>query len=252
MRKNRLREIWARGAAATNGWLSIPDGFAAEVMAHQGWDSLTIDLQHGLVDPAAMVRMLQAISTTACVPLVRVSWLEPGALMKALDAGAYGVICPMIESADDARKLVAWTRYAPRGTRSYGPARAVLYGGADYTAAANGEILVFAMIETATALARIAEIAAVDGLDGLYVGPTDLSLSLGCKPGDEVEPKVAQAIERILDCARDRNLATGIYNGTAAAAAARARQGFRLLSIGSDARFLATGSQQSLAEFNSY
>eukprot|EP01136_Pigoraptor_vietnamica_P001471 Opistho-1_new@28150 len=109
MRSNRLREIWAGGGAVVNGWLAIPNSFSAETMAHQGWDSLTIDLQHGVVDYQAMIPMLQAISTTDTVPVVRVPWLEPGILMKTLDAGAYGVICPMVNTREDAQKLVAYT-----------------------------------------------------------------------------------------------------------------------------------------------
>ncbi|MDB5945909.1 MAG: hpcH/HpaI aldolase/citrate lyase family protein, partial [Ramlibacter sp.] len=140
MRANRLRTLWKSGTTAVNGWLAIPNSFSAETMAHQGWDSLTIDMQHGVVDYQAMVTMLQAISTTETVPIVRVPWLEPGALMKALDAGAYGVICPMVNTREDAQKLVAWTHYAPRGTRSFGPVRATLYGGADYPQHANDTI----------------------------------------------------------------------------------------------------------------
>ena len=155
MRENRLRTLWNAGQAAVNGWLAIPNGFSAEAMAHQGWDTLTIDMQHGVVDYQAMVGMLQAISTTPTVPLVRVPWLEPGILMKTLDAGAYGVICPMVNTREDAQKLVAWTHYAPRGTRSFGPVRALLYGGADYPQHANDTIVTFAMIETAQAAAAL-------------------------------------------------------------------------------------------------
>jgi 4-hydroxy-2-oxoheptanedioate aldolase len=116
MRENRLRTLWRQDQAAVNGWLAIPDSFSAEIMAHQGWDTLTIDLQHGLIDVAAMLPMLQAISTTSTVPIVRVPWLEPGIVMKALDAGAYGVIAPMVNTREQAQQLVAWTHYAPRGT----------------------------------------------------------------------------------------------------------------------------------------
>ena len=120
--------------------------------------------------------MLQAISTTDTVPVVRVPWLEPGILMKTLDAGAYGVICPMVNTREDAQKLVAWTHYAPRGTRSFGPVRALLYGGADYPQHANDTIVTFAMIETAQALDNLDEILSVEGLDAVYIGPSDLSL----------------------------------------------------------------------------
>jgi 4-hydroxy-2-oxoheptanedioate aldolase len=248
MRENRLRQLWADDRAAVNGWLAIPDGFAAETMAHQGWDTLTIDLQHGVVDYQAMVGMLQAISTTATTPLVRVPWLEPGILMKTLDAGAYGVICPMVNTADDAARLVAWTSYAPRGTRSFGPIRALLYAGADYPQHADRTIVRFAMIETAQALDNLDAILSVEALDAVYVGPGDLSLSLGCKPSfDDVEPPVQQAIDHILDRARAHGLVAGIHNGTPEAALARIAKGFRFVTVSSDARIIAAGSQQILA-----
>ena len=248
MRENRLRTLWAADRAAVNGWLAIPDSFSAEVMAHQGWDTLTIDLQHGVIDYRSMVTMLQAISTTATVPLVRVPWLEPGILMKALDAGAFGLICPMVNSREDAQRLVAYTHYAPRGARSFGPARALLYGGSDYPTAANDAIVVFAMIETAQALDQLDAILSVEGLDAIYIGPSDLSLALGCPPVfDDVEPKVAQAIDHILDRARAHGVQAGIHNGRPDVARARIAKGFRFVTVSSDARILAAGAQDLLA-----
>ena len=248
MRPNNLRTLWQSGGAAVNGWLAIPNSFSAETMAHQGWDSLTIDLQHGVVDYQTMVTMLQAISTTPTVPVVRVPWLEPGILMKALDAGAYGVICPMVNSRDDAAKLVAWTHYAPRGTRSFGPVRALLYGGADYPQHANDTIVTFAMIETAAALDHLDEILSVEGLDAIYIGPSDLSLALGCKPVfDDVDPKVAQAIDHIVARARAHGVQAGVHNGRPDVARARIAKGFRFVTVSSDARMLAAGSQELLA-----
>ena len=253
MRENRLRSIWKAGGAAVNGWLGIPSSFAAETMAHQGWDSLTIDLQHGIVDYSTMVPMLQAISTTAVVPVVRVPWLEPGILMKTLDAGAYAVICPMVNSGEEAQKLVAWTSYAPRGTRSYGPIRAVLYGGADYTQHADGTIVRFAMIETARAVDNLDDILSVDGLDAVYIGPSDLSISLGCKPSfDELEPTAAQAVEHILARAKAHGVVAGIHNGSPEAALDRIAKGFQFVTVGSDARLLAAGSQQILSKMRAF
>jgi len=247
MRENRLRTLWREDKAAVNGWLALPDGFSAEVMAHQGWDSLTIDMQHGMIDYAAMVKMLQAISTTPTVPVVRVPWLEPGILMKALDAGAYAVICPMVNTREDAQKLVAYTHYAPRGTRSFGPVRAALYGGPDYAQRADETIVVFAMIETAQALDNLDAILSVEGLDAVYIGPSDLSLALGCKPDfDHPEPKAAQAIEHILERARAHGVVAGVHNGLPEVARARVAKGFRFVTVGSDARLLALGSQQIL------
>ena len=248
MRENRLRTLWQTDRAAVNGWLAIPNGFSAETMAHQGWDSLTVDMQHGVIDYAAMVTMLQAISTTATVPIVRVPWLEPGILMKALDAGAYGVICPMVNTREDAQKLVAWTHYAPRGTRSFGPIRATLYGGADYATQANDTIVAFAMIETAQALDNLDAILSVEGLDAIYIGPSDLSLALGCRPVlDDVDPKVAQAIDHILERAKAHGIVAGVHNGVPETALGRVAKGFRFVTVGSDARFLAAGSQQFLS-----
>ncbi|MGX5652602.1 HpcH/HpaI aldolase family protein [Hydrogenophaga borbori] len=245
MRPNRLREIWAQGGAAVNGWLAIPNSFSAETMAHQGWDSLTIDLQHGVVDYQAMVPMLQAVSTTPTVPVVRVPWLEPGILMKALDAGAYGVICPMVNTRADAEKLVAYTHYAPRGTRSFGPVRALLYGGADYPQHANDTIVAFAMIETAQALDNLDDILATPGLDAVYIGPSDLSLALGCKPTfDDLDPKAAEAVQHILARAKAHGVVAGIHNGTPEAALKRIAMGFQFVTVSSDARLMAAGAQQ--------
>jgi 4-hydroxy-2-oxoheptanedioate aldolase len=247
MRENRLRTLWAAGQTAINGWLAIPNGFSAEVMAHQGWDTLTIDMQHGLIGEDALIPMLQAISTTATVPIVRVPWLDAGAIMKALDAGAYGVICPMVNTRDDAARLVSWVRYAPQGTRSFGPIRATYYGGADYPQQANSTVVAFAMVETVQALDNLDAILSVEGLDAIYIGPSDLSLSMGCRPVfDDVDPPVAQAIAHIAERAKAHGVQCGIHNGQPAIAQARQSLGYRFLTLGSDARFLAVGSQQLL------
>ena len=247
MRENRLRSLWAADQTAINGWLAIPNSFSAEVMAHQGWDTLTIDLQHGVIDYAQMVTMLQAISTTTTVPIVRVSWLEPGIVMKALDAGAYGVICPMVNTRDDAARFLSCMRYAPQGTRSFGPVRALYYGGADYPQHANRTVVAFAMIETAQALDNLDAILSVEGLDAIYVGPSDLSLSLGCRPViDDVDPLAAQAIAHIAERAQAHGVRCGIHNGVPAQALVRQALGYRFVTVSSDARLIAAGAQQVL------
>ena len=249
MRPNKLRTIWQAGAAAVNGWLAIPNSFSAETMAHQGWDTLTVDMQHGVVDYQAMVTMLQAISTTNTVPVVRVPWLEPGILMKTLDAGAYGVICPMVNTREDAQKLVAYTHYAPRGTRSFGPVRALLYGGADYPQHANDTIVTFAMIETAQALDNLDDILSVEGLDAIYIGPSDLSLALGCTPTfDDLDPKAAEAVDHIVARAKAHGVVAGIHNGTPEAALKRVAKGVQFVTVGSDARLIAAGAQAVMAK----
>ncbi|HEX6016479.1 MAG TPA: aldolase/citrate lyase family protein [Burkholderiaceae bacterium] len=247
MRENRLRTLWQQNKPAVNGWLAIPNGFSAEVMAHQGWDTLTIDMQHGVIDYAQMVTMLQAISTTPTVPIVRMPWLEPGIVMKSLDAGAYGIICPMVNTREDAQRLVSYTHYAPKGSRSFGPVRANLYAGSDYPAKANDTIVAFAMIETRQALDNLDDILSVGGLDAIYIGPSDLSLALGCRPVfDDVDPPVAQAIEHIVQRAKAHGVRAGVHNGVPAVARARIALGFDFVTLGSDARILSAGSQELL------
>ena len=173
MRVNRVKELWGKNQVAIGGWLSIPSGICAEIMAHQKWDVLTIDMQHALVGVSDMIPMITAISSTDVTPFVRVPWLEPGIIMKVLDAGSYGVICPMINTQEDAEHFVSYCRYAPQGTRSFGPGRAVLYAGNDYAKLANDNILTLAMIETKKAMDNLEGILSVDGLDAVFVGPSD-------------------------------------------------------------------------------
>lgn len=249
MRANRLKEIWAKGGAAINGWLAIPSGFSAETMAHQGWDSLTVDMQHGVIDYQRAIEMFTAISTTNTVPVARVPWLDPAHLMKALDGGAYGLICPMVNSGEDAENLVAWTHYPPRGTRSFGPARGLLYGGPDYREHADETVAVFAMIETQAGLDNLDDILRVPGLDAVYIGPADLSLALGCTPAfDDVDKPVAEAIEMIVAKAKEHGKVAGCHNGTAAYALKRIEMGFQFVTVASEARLMASGSQAVLSE----
>ncbi len=248
MRPNTLKQVWARGDAVVNGWLSIPSAFSAEVMAHQGFDSLTVDMQHGVVDYQVAVTMLQAISTTPVIPLARVPWNDPAHLMKILDAGVYGVICPMINTAAEAEALVGACKYPPRGHRSWGPVRAALYAGADYGDRANDELVVMAMIETAEALKNLDEILRVPGLDAVYVGPSDLSLALGVKPRmDHTEPPVLDAQRRILEACRRHGVVAGIHNISAAYAAKMIAEGFQFVTLASDARFLAAKAAEEVA-----
>ena len=158
MRKNKVKEMMKAGKPVINGWLQIPSTVSAEVMAHQGWDSLTIDMQHGLVDYTNALPMLQTISTTDVTPLARVNWNEPGQIMKILDAGCYGIICPMVSNKEEAERFVQACMYPPHGYRSFGPVRGLIYGGSDYAKHANDEMLKLAMIETKESLDKLDEI----------------------------------------------------------------------------------------------
>ena len=248
MRDNKLRNVWRRQQCAVNGWLAIPSGFSAEVMAHQGWDSLTIDMQHGLVDYAAATRMLTAIATTGTEALVRVPWLEEGIIMKMLDAGAGGVICPMVNTRDDAERLAAATRYPPQGKRSFGPIRAQFHFGADYHQHANDSVVVLAMIETAEALENAERILSTPGLDGMYIGPADLASSLGCEISmTPTAAPVVKAIDELLALARRRKVRAGIHTGSAQYAAAMRDKGFDMVTVLSDARLMAAGAQTVIA-----
>jgi 4-hydroxy-2-oxoheptanedioate aldolase len=249
MRLNPIKKIWASGGAVVNGWLAIANSFSAETMAHQGWDSLTIDLQHGLSDYSAAVPMLQAISTTPVAPLARVPWLEEGILMKMLDAGAYGLICPMINSGAECERFVSACRYPPRGGRSFGPIRALLYGGADYAKHANDEVALLAMVETKPALDNLDDILKVPGLDGIYVGPADLANALGCTPKfDQEEKPVVEAIEFIVRKAREHGRIAGIHNGTAKYALRMVELGFQFVTIASDARLMAAAAAAAVSD----
>ena len=245
MRKNKIKEMMKAGKPVINGWLQIPSTVSAEVMTHQGWDSLTIDMQHGLVDYTNALPMLQTLSTTNVTPLARVNWNEPGQIMKILDAGCYGIICPMVSNKEETEKFVQACLYPPLGYRSFGPVRGLIYGGADYAKYANDEMLKFAMIETAESLKKLDEIMSTPGLDGIYIGPADLSLAIGEEPGfDKTEnTKAYSEILRILEYAKKNNIYAGIHNGTPEYALKMIDKGFNFVTISSDQRAMSTGAK---------
>ena len=250
MRKNKLKKIFKSGKSAINGWLQIPNSFTAELMANQNWDSLTLDMQHGVIDYPNAVGMLQAISTSDVVPMARVNWNEPGQIMKILDAGAYGIICPMVSNKKEAENFVKACMYPPDGYRSYGPIRGLVYGGPDYADEANNEILKFAMIETKESLDNLDEIMKTPGLDGIYIGPADLSLAIGQKPSfdkPEGDP-VYEVIMKILDHAKQNNIIAGIQNGQPEYAEKMIKKGFQLVTIGSDQRYMTAASKTALSK----
>ena len=250
MRKNKLKEIFKSGKSAINGWLQIPNSFTAELMANQNWDSLTLDMQHGVIDYSNAVGMLQAISTTNVVPMARVNWNEPGQIMKILDAGAYGIICPMVSNKKEAENFIKACMYPPDGFRSYGPIRGLVYGGPDYAEESNNEILKFAMIETKESLENLDEIMKTPGLDGIYIGPADLSLAIGQKPSfdkPEGDP-VYEVIMKILDHAKKNKIIAGIQNGQPEYAEKMIKKGFQLVTIGSDQRYMAAASKAALGK----
>lgn len=252
MRENRLLDIWRSGGYAVNGWLHLPNSFSAEVMAHQGWDSLTLDMQHGLIDYSDAVAMLQAISTTDAVPMARVPWNDPAIIMRLLDLGCYGIICPLINTRPDAEAFVGACRYPPAGYRSFGPTRATLYAGADYLEHADRQIITMAMIETAEAVENLDEILSVPGLDAIYIGPADLSQSLGgMERTDLTEPRLVAVLDRILETAKKHSVVAGIYCASPQYAARMVDRGAQFVTVLSDWRLMAQASREAIAAIHS-
>jgi 4-hydroxy-2-oxoheptanedioate aldolase len=242
VRENGLRTLWAKGKAATNAWAQLPSPFATETLAHQRWDSITIDTQHGVIGYTDMVAMLTAVATTPAVPLVRIGFNDPAEVMRSADAGAMGVICPSVNTREECEKFVGALRYAPLGYRSLGPNRARFYGD-DYTLKSNETLLAIVQIETAAGLANVEAIAGVKGLDMLYIGPSDLGLSIGREGRmDPTDPVVVAAIDKILATARKAGLRAGIFCVSPAYSKQMFAKGFDLVTCVSDTALLGAGA----------
>ena len=235
MRLNRLKQLWSEGKPVVGGFLSIPHTLSAEMMAHTGLDWLCIDMQHGCIDYSDAVHMLAAISTTAVTPIVRVPWNEPSMIMKALDAGAYGVIVPMVSNRAEAERAVAACRYPPKGIRSNGPNRAALYGGADYQKHADNEMLCIVMIETAEGVEKMEEIISTPGVDAVDIGPTDLALALGLPPVmDNDDPKHVATVNKILELCRKHKVIAAMHTMSAKYTQRYIDQGFQMVMLTAD------------------
>lgn len=249
MRPNDIKDRIAGGETILNAWCSIASSHVAEGIAHQGVDSVTIDLQHGAIDFASAFQMLQAIATSPAIPLARVPWNEPGILTKLLDAGAYGLICPMVDTREAAEAFVAACRYPPMGSRSYGPNRVVYTAGADYWQRANREVLLLAQIETRTAVSNLESILSVPGLDGVYVGPGDLSLSYGAAPTmAPSDPEVLAVMSGIRTAATARGMVAAVHTDGAQTARQRFAEGFHLCSLPTDMRLLINALRAAVSD----
>lgn len=249
---NAIHAHFQAGGKAINGFCSIPSTVVAEIMGRAGFDLLTIDLQHGLIDYQAALVMLQVLQGMPAPVLARVPWNEPGIIGKMLDAGASGIICPMVNTVEDARALVRATRYAPMGGRSFGPTRANMVHGATYAKTANARVLVLAMIETRQALQNLDAILAVEGIDGVYVGPSDLGLSLGYEP--TLDPKDAAVLDAIAEIGRRAKAAAriaGCHCGSVAMVRQVQAQGFDFGSLLTDVRIVTQAFAGHLAQYRS-
>jgi 4-hydroxy-2-oxoheptanedioate aldolase len=245
----RLKQRLQAGKACVNGWLAIPSGFSAEVMAQCGWDSITVDMQHGVQDYQSMVQCFQSMTAHPVTPLVRVPWNEPGIIGKALDGGAMGIICPMVNNKAEASALASYSLYPPMGKRSNGPIRAAMYGEAsNYQKTANAEIEVIPMIETQEGIDNIDEILSVPGITGIYIGPSDMGLSLGLIPTlDREEPLILGIYEKLLASCKKHGKFAGLHNGTSAYAARMIGMGFRFVTIANDSGLMARMARSEVA-----
>ena len=246
MKPNRLKQrMLANDPTLLNGWLTLGSIASAEIMAHQPWDSLTIDMQHGLSDDETSINMLRAISTTDVTPMVRVPWLDPALIMRMLYAGAYGIICPMINTRAQCEEFVSCCRYAPQGARSFGPTRAPLYAGEDYWKNANDTVLTFAMIETRQAVEAVDDIVSVPGLDGVYIGPSDLSLTLGLDPSAGLDhPDLLAAVDKVHAAAKRAGKFTAMHCNPIDYAKRMEARGISLRTVSNDSRFIALAAQE--------
>ncbi len=249
MRTNKVLKAWRAGEKTIGAWLSSPSSHSAEAMAHAGFDWLCVDMQHGLIDYPDAVDMMRAISTTDTVPIVRVAWNDPSSIMKVLDAGAYGVVVPLVNNREEAERAVWACRYPPVGGRSSGPARAIMYGGSDYQKGANDEIAVICMIETAEGLENLDDILSVDGVDCAYMGPSDLAYALGMDPtGDNSDPRHQETVLHILESCQRHGVAAGAHTQSLEYTTKWLNAGFQMVTLGAEVGFMLRQARADLGE----
>lgn len=248
MRPNKVKALWRENKPAACAWLSTADPYVAETLSHAGFDALVLDMQHGMgIGPDRAAAWLQAVSLGEAMPFVRIPWNEPAYAQWVLDAGAYGIIVPLVGSREEAAKAGQACRYPPAGYRSVGPNRVSAYAGPGYIEHANDEIACLVMIEDIRTVDRIDEVAQAPGIDGFYIGPADLALTMGLKPFEYRKSEAhAKACQRVLDAARARRLVAGVHCGPAEEAAQRFQQGFLFCPIVSDVGALRAGAAAAL------
>lgn len=244
----RLRERLQSGPVVTNAWVSGDSPYLAEVLAHSGYDSVTVDLQHGMFGVDTAIGLLQAAGSGPAVAMARAPSLDAPVIGKLLDGGAWGIVCPGVDSVAMCREFVAACRYPPVGRRSYGPARGLLVGGQEYPQVANDLVLTWAMIESATALDHLDEILRVDGLDGIYVGPNDLALSLGEDVTGELTDRLQRELAAIASTARAAGRFCGAYASTGETGGWLAEVGYDLVTPGNDAALLRAAASRRISQ----
>ena len=247
---NALVQKWQAGEPVLGAWLAIPNSYVAEAVSRQGFDYVCVDLQHGMIDYPDATELLLAIQAGGSLPIARVPSNDLGAINRMLDAGAMGIIVPLIDSVADVEAAVQACRYPPVGRRSYGPNRAALAFGSGYFESANESVLCIPMIETSGALDAIEDLVAVPGVDAVYVGPNDLSLSLGLPPGPDNGDPYQAAYRRIAEVCSGAGVVAGIH-ANAGLCAKHVATGYRMVTVSTDASALIQGVAQDLREARS-
>ncbi|WP_124078806.1 HpcH/HpaI aldolase family protein [Pigmentiphaga humi] len=242
-----LRAAWREGKPVFGGWAVLPTPFSVELMAHTGVGYICVDQQHGLIDYAQTLDMYRAAEGRGVAPFTRVPANEGWMIGKALDAGAQGVIVPMVNTREQAAAAVQACRYPPAGVRSYGPVRAALVSATRDTQALGNNVLCFVMVETREALQNIDQIASTPGLDGIYIGPADLALGLGLPPDlDKTEAEHVAAVEQIYQACRRHGIVAGIQCASGKSGRAYAERGFGLITVIKDSALLQAGARQEI------
>jgi 4-hydroxy-2-oxoheptanedioate aldolase len=252
VKTNRVKELWKQGKPAVQGWCSTGNPYIAEMMAHAGFDAVVIDWQHGVgVSQESVVACLQAIGSSDAVPIVRVPWNSPEYISYVLDAGAYGVIVPMVNSYAEAEAAGRSCRYAPRGIRSIAANRPTLSEPlGEYIKRANDDVICLVMVETAKALENVEEIARAPEIDGLYIGPSDLSLDMGVNLADWAnDDRHLAAVQRVFAAANANGIVPCHHGAGPAVSAKLVNLGSRLCQIGNDMRMLGTSTAEALSAF---
>lgn len=248
MSTNQLKQRWAEGKEAVGVWSTLGSPFAAELCAACDFDYLCVDLQHGLYHLDTMVPTLMAASRAAVTPIARVPVNQPQYIGKVLDAGAEAVVVPLVNSRDAAEQAVAATRYPPDGVRSFGPVRSGFFLGQAAPAEVNRQTLCLVMIETVQAVEQAEQICATPGLDGVYVGPADLAISMGLSPASaRSSTEYTDAIEHVRKTCDACHIVPGIHTNGGEQARGYLDAGFRMVTLSSDAAVLQQACRAQLA-----
>lgn len=247
--KNRVKELLKSGKPAIGSWLSLPSPASAELMAGMGFDWLVIDTEHGASDYETVEDMMRAMKGTETIPMMRVPWNDHVLIKRALDRGAYGLVIPMVNSAEEAKAAVAACKYPPEGIRGIAGTRTSRYGMdlMSYFGDWNNEVVVVCQIESEQAVNNVYEIMSVPGVDAVFVGPNDLSAALGVFRQFE-HPKFQEAIQRIIEAGKKTGVATGYHTGSADEALQKVAQGFQFVAIASDVRFMSAAASKTVAQ----